>query len=212
MLTTRALLAAVAALAMLVLTAPSASAHTAMLRASPDRDAIVGGSIAFLDLEFLDPVTDATVTVTYNGAPVTGQTTVPDGDVITFTLDQTLTQPGRYQVNYEMISFDGDFTTGGYFFTFDPNAEPTARINPSGSGGVSSTTLVASGAALAVLAALVGLFVWRIDRGRRTEGMAASDGTDTWYDDSDHWDDHSWDDRSWHDEQPDYDEQFWRDR
>lgn len=165
----KALLTAVAALAVAALLAPPASAHTAMLRASPDRDAIAGGSISFVDLEFLDPVTETAVTVTYNGAAVAGRTTVADGEIITFTLDQPLTEPGRYQVNYEMVSSDGDFTTGGYFFTFDPAADQTARIDPSGSDGFSSTMLVLTGVGLAVVVGLLALFVRRIDTRRRQQ-------------------------------------------
>ncbi|MEM7275661.1 MAG: copper resistance protein CopC [Actinomycetota bacterium] len=118
----KALLVALVALLVTAVPALPVRAHTAMLRASPDRDATAGGAIQFVDLEFLDPITNAVVTVTYNGVPVPGRTTVADGRIITFTLDQPLAQPGRYQVNYEMISFDSDFTTGGFFFTFDPTA------------------------------------------------------------------------------------------
>ncbi|MEM9615670.1 MAG: copper resistance protein CopC [Actinomycetota bacterium] len=173
----RALLGIGVALSLFGLLAPPASAHTAMLRASPDRDAVAGGSIAHIDLLFLDPVTEAAVTLTYNGAPVAGQTTVPDGEVITFTLDQPLTETGRYQVSYEMISFDTDFTTGGFFFTFDPTAGGIARIEQPGSGGgISSTTLVLSGIGLTVLVGVLALFVWRLDGRRRDELLEPADG------------------------------------
>lgn len=163
----KTLLAIGAAMALgAVLVAP-AGAHTAMLRASPDRDATAGGAIGFVDLEFLDPVTEASVTVTYNGQPVPGQTTVADGKVITFTLDQPLTQPGRYQVFYEMVSFDSDFTTGGFFFTFDPAAEQVARIEPSVSEGLSTTTVALSAIGLIALIGVPALYVWRIDRRRQ---------------------------------------------
>lgn len=169
------LLSAVAALAVAVLLVLPAGAHTAMLRASPDRNATAGGSIDFIDLEFLDPVTNASVIVTYNGMPVAGRATVADGELITFSLDQPLTQPGRYQVSYEMTSFDSDFTTGGYFFTFDPAADQVARIEPSGAGGLSTTTLststlAASAVALMLLVGLLALFVRRIDSRRRNLG------------------------------------------
>ena len=69
MMMIRALLTTAVALAVTGLLALPAGAHTAMLRASPDRDTTAGGSIGFIDLEFLDPVANASVTVTYNGAP-----------------------------------------------------------------------------------------------------------------------------------------------
>ena len=171
----RPLLATVVALAATAVLALPAGAHTAMLRASPDRDATAGGSIGFVDLEFLDPVTDATVTVTYSGLPVAGRTTVANGEVITFTLDQPLAQPGRYQVNYELISADGDFTTGGYFFTFDPAAGQVERIEPPGSGGFSSTTLALSGAVLILVVGLLALFVRWIDNRRRGQILETID-------------------------------------
>lgn len=171
----KALLATVVTLAVTALLALPAGAHTAMLRASPDRDSTAGGSISFIDLEFLDPVTEASVTVTYNGAPVAGLTTVTDGEVITFTLDQPLVQPGRYQVSYEMISVDGDFTTGGYFFTFDPAADQVERIEPSGSGGFSTTTLALLGAGLIVVIGLLALLVLRLDNRRHDQILEATD-------------------------------------
>lgn len=158
------------------LLARPAGAHTAMLRGSPDRDAIVGGSVDVVDLEFLDPVSQTSVTVTYNGAPLAGQTTVADGVVITHSLDQPLAQPGRYQVSYEMISSDGDFTTGGYFFTFDPVAEQPARIEL-GSSGLPTTTLVLAAAGLSGLVGLLGLLVWRNGR-RRHQPTFAGPGVD----------------------------------
>lgn len=164
-----ALLCALVVSVAVALLAGPAGAHTAMLRASPDRDATAGGSITVVDLQFLDPVSSAAVSVTYNGVPVAGQTTVANGELITFTLDQPLTQPGRYQVNYEMISFDSDFTTGGFFFTFDPAAAQAPRIELPGPGGLSSTTIALSIAGLVVVIMVLALFVQRIDRRRRQQ-------------------------------------------
>ena len=169
----------------IVLTVP-AGAHTAMLRASPDRNATAGGSITVIDLEFLDPVTSASVAVTYNGVPVAGQTTVADGDLITFTLDQPLAEPGRYQVSYEMISFDSDFTTGGFFFTFDPAAAQAPRIEPSGPGGLSTTTLALSIIGLVTVITLLAFFVQRVDKRRRAQ-IVEFDGYDLGLDDDWHY-------------------------
>jgi methionine-rich copper-binding protein CopC len=177
--------AAFAALAAIALLALPAGAHTAMLRASPDRDATAGGAIGHIDLEFLDPVSSVVVSVSYNGVPVAGQTTVAEGELITFTLDQPLNQPGRYQVNYEMISFDSDFTTGGFFFTFDPVAAEAARLELSGPGGFSSTTIAVSVVALVAVIGLLALFVRQIDN-RRSQVLQAVDGYDDHYYEDDH--------------------------
>lgn len=167
----KALLTTAAVLAIAAVLAPPASAHTAMLRGSPDRNATVGGSINVLDLEFLDPVTNASVTVTYNGAPVAGQTTVAAGQVITFTFEEALVQPGRYQVSYEMISLDGDFTTDGYFFTFDPAADQPARIEPSGSGGLPIATITISAAGIIAIVGLLAVFARKTDNRRRNQQL-----------------------------------------
>ena len=177
------MLGALAALAAVTLLAFPAGAHTAMLRASPDRDATAGGTISHIDLEFLDPVSSVVVSVTYNGVPLAGQTTVADGELITYTLDQPLAQPGRYQVNYEMISFDSDFTTGGFFFTFDPVADQVARIEPSGPGGLSPVTIAVSVVALIAVIGLLALFVRRIDN-RRGQVLQEIDDYD--YEDHDY--------------------------
>ncbi|MEM9655870.1 MAG: copper resistance protein CopC [Actinomycetota bacterium] len=169
----RLFLAVIVAAVVSVAVGPPAPAHTAMLRASPDRDAVAGGAIAYVDLEFLEPVSEAEVQVTYNGVPVAGRTTVSEGELITFALTEPLTQPGRYQVGYQMISFDTDFTTGGYFFTFDPAAGQAGRLELSESGGIFDNTLVLSAGGMVVVAALLALFVWRTDNRRRREYLAA---------------------------------------
>ena len=163
----RAAFSTLVVLAMATVLATPAGAHTAMLQASPDRDGVVGGPVTVIDLEFLDPITDAVVSVTYNGVPVAGRTTVADGKLITFALDQPLSQPGRYQVSYEMISFDSDFTTGGFFFSYDPAAAPAERLELPSSSDVPSITLVLAGAGLAILAGFLVVAIVRIERRRR---------------------------------------------
>lgn len=175
-----AIVLAVVPLLLVVVLLPSASAHTAMLRASPDRNATAGGAVQFVDLEFLDPVTNTAVTVTYNGVPLAGRVTEANGKLITFTLDQPLSQPGRYQVNYEMISFDSDFTTGGYFFSFDPLADQPTRIELSAAGGISTGTIVASVVGLVLLGGLLALFVRRIDSHRSQQFEMADGRDDDW--------------------------------
>ena len=75
-----------------------------------------------------------------------------------------------------MISSDGDFTTGGFFFTFDPTAAQPSRIGSSESGGGSSTTVALSAAGLLVLVGLLALVAWRIDNRRRERPLAPTDG------------------------------------
>ncbi len=157
-----------------------ASAHTALLEASPGPDQTVGGTVTGIDLAFLDPISDAIVTVSYNGAPVAGTTTVSNGDLIRFDFDEPLQAPGRYQVFYEMTSFDLDYTTSGFFFTFDTNAAPLIRLEAPTAGGDSSFPLVPTIVAAVVVVALLAAFVWYFDARRRlgltTDGHAPDGG------------------------------------
>ena len=152
--------------------APPASAHTALLGASPGPDQTVGGVVEGIDLAFLDPITDAIVTVSYNGAPVPGSTTVANGELIRFEFDQPLQEVGRYQVFYEMTSFDSDYTTSGFFFTYDVNAAPLVPLDAPGANDDSSFPILPTAIAGIVLVALLAGFVWFSDsRRRQTAGV-----------------------------------------
>jgi methionine-rich copper-binding protein CopC len=156
-------------------------AHTALLQASPGPDETAGGTIDFIDLAFLDPITNAIVTVTFNGEPVAGRTIESDGEVVRFELDQPLQAPGRYQVFYEMTSYDGDYTTSGFFFTFAADGPQPERLTAD-SGG-SSFPVIPTVIGSVVLIALLGVFVWQFDA-RRRGSLAADDRG--YYEDDDH--------------------------
>ena len=146
-----------------------ASAHTALLEASPAPDQTVGGTIDFVDLAFLEPVSDAVVVLSFNGEPVAGQTTVPEGMIIRFELDEPLSTPGRYQISYELTSYDSDYTTNGFFFTYATGGPQPARINTveeQSGGGTSQVIIGATVALLTVLIGLLAIFVWRLDAKR----------------------------------------------
>ena len=155
--------------------APPAGAHTALLEASPGPDETVGGVIDGIDLAFLDPITDAIVTVSYNGAPVAGATTVADGELIRFQFDEPLQLDGRYQVFYEMTSFDLDYTTSGFFFTYAAGAPQPPRLEAPGAGDGSSFPVVPTVIGTTLLVAVLAVFVWQFDARRR---QSAGDGPD----------------------------------
>lgn len=171
-------LLAVAALALL--TARPASGHSALVGASPAPDETVGGTIDVVELAFNESVSQATITVSFNDQPLAGATTVANGEILRFQLDQALSMPGRYQISYEMISFDADFTTSAYFFTFDPAApqpdrisvgEPTGvALSDDGSSGTNWLLVAGSGAAAVAAVVVLALFVWRLDAQRETTG------------------------------------------
>ncbi|MEL7156402.1 MAG: hypothetical protein AAFN30_07370, partial [Actinomycetota bacterium] len=112
----------------------------------------------------------ATVTVTSGGVEVPGEMTATDGIIIRFTLDEPITDPGRYDVEYRMISFDLDNTVDGFFFEYDPTAPEPIRlgveVEPEGTNVV---VVVASVVLMAAVAGLLLLFVRRTDARRRAE-------------------------------------------
>ena len=161
-------------------------AHSALIRTSPGLDTPAGGAIGFVELGFNEPVADAIITVSYNQEPLAGVTTVPDGQIITFELAAPLESPGRYEVAYELVSFDGDYTVDTFFFTYEADAPVPARLGLADLTGGTGTTDLATGgesggtdwvligvfAILAVcLIGVLALFVWRLDARRQQEPL-----------------------------------------
>ncbi len=157
-------------------TARPAVAHTELLQASPGPGQVAGGEIDFVDLAFLEPVSDVTVTVSRSGAEIPATVPVADGRIIHVELGDPLTEPGRYDVAYELTSADLDRTSGAFFFTYDPAATPARRI---GAGPAAPTdrnwALVVTTIALgAVVLALAGRLALRLARLR--SGLPAGTG------------------------------------
>lgn len=171
---------AVAAILVFLLAVRPAAAHSALVGASPAPDETVGGTIDVVELAFNESVSQATITVSFNDQPLAGATTMANGEILRFQLDQALSVPGRYQISYEMISFDTDFTTSAYFFTFDPAAPQPDRIGVGETTGVvisdagtsGTNWLLVVGSAVGAVAAVVVLaaYVWRLDAQRETTG------------------------------------------
>lgn len=161
------LVAALAAV-LLMLGAP-ASAHTDLLRGSPGPAQRAGGTVDFVDLVFLESVTEFDLVLEDpNGDPVDGTLSSTEGQLFRYQLDEPLSETGRYIVRYTMISADGDDTATGYFFTYEENAPqplPLGEIDVPDTG----TSLVAIGAAVVFFACLIGLamiFLTRLERKR----------------------------------------------
>ncbi len=78
-----------------------------------------------------------------------------------------------------MTSFDSDFTTDGFFFTFDPAGPQPVEIDLSAGQGLGQETaegsdwgfFAAVGVLIASLFCLVGIFVWRVDAKRRSDAI-----------------------------------------
>jgi methionine-rich copper-binding protein CopC len=124
----RPLWAAAMVVASGLLVVSPAGAHTALLQSSPGSGQVAGGVIDFLDLVYLEPVSEVEITVTGPDREVVpGEMVVDEGQIIRYAMEP-LTEPGRYIVRYTMISFDEDITNSGYFFEYDPEALAPVRL------------------------------------------------------------------------------------
>lgn len=151
------------------MSAGPAAAHTELLQASPGPGQRAGGDIDFIDLVFLEPVSSASVEVVHDGEVVPGSMTVTDGSIIRFVFDEALTSSGRYDVTYQMISYDLDDTEDGFFFTFEPEAPQALRIGEPGEvGGRNWLQIGATVVLIASLAGLAFVFLSRLEQRRRT--------------------------------------------
>ncbi|MCP3992582.1 MAG: hypothetical protein GY724_26155 [Actinomycetia bacterium] len=154
-------------------------AHSAMIDASPAPDETVGGTIDIVELAFNEPVSEAVITVSYNEEPLAGVTTMTEGEIIRFELDDALEVPGRYEVSFEMISSDTDYTTSAFFFTYEADAPQPAQIGETDrvgltsgdSGGTSRILIGAMAILLATVFGLLAIFVWRVDARRRRDTL-----------------------------------------
>lgn len=151
-----------------------AGAHTDLLQASPGPGQRAGGDIDFLDLAFLEPVSDATVEVLHDGQPVPGSMITTDGSIIRFEFDEALTSAGTYEVTYAMTSYDLDATTGTFSFTFEPEAPQARRIGTVEPEPRNWLPIVATGVLIAALAAAAFLFLSRVEAKRRS-GASSTD-------------------------------------
>ena len=168
----------VLAMAAGVLAAPKpAAAHTELLQASPGPGQRGGGKVEFIDLVFLEPVSEATVQVLFEGESLPGKMNVDEGSIIRFELDDPLETPGSYQVVYQMISYDLDDTEADFSFTFSPDAPQVQRIGDPGAGeqGPNWVAIVATGVLVLSLAGLAFLFLSRLESKRRLAGEGPDD-------------------------------------
>ncbi len=156
--------------------APPAAAHTDLLQASPGPGQRAGGEIDFVDLAFLEPVSDATVDVVHDGGTVAGSMVTTDGSIIRFEFDEPLASAGTYDVSYAMTSADLDATTGRFTFTFEPSAPQAVRIGTVGPEPRNWVPVIATGVLIVALAGAAFLLLGRLEARRRaaTEATTAA--------------------------------------
>lgn len=171
----RGLLAAAAVFVLVLVPATAGSAHTDLLRGSPGPAQRAGGNVDFIDLVFLESVTEFDVVLEDpNGDTLGGTLSSTEGQLFRFQLDEPLTETGRYIVRYTMISADGDDTATGYFFTYEESAPqplPLGEIDIPDTG----TPLAAIAAAVVFFACLIGLamiFLTRLEKKRASTAQS----------------------------------------
>jgi len=140
--------------------APRAAAHTSLVDASPEPDSIVGGNIERIDLEFGGNVSGPGVSVRGpDGERIGGDVSQPFTNRVSLVLAEPLTAPGRYWVDYAIVSTDGDRVDQSYGFDFEVGA-PQPRPLPQPSSGPSQLLLITVGVGLG-FACIAGFTRWQ---------------------------------------------------
>lgn len=121
-----------ALLAILVVLAAPAAAHTQIRRATPGPAESVEAPVEEVVLEFLDPVlpTPSIEVTDASGAMVDGQGAVRlVGDDVARLEVGPIEEPGEYQVDYAFVAVDGATQDGAHRFTVisTPGSAPEAR-------------------------------------------------------------------------------------
>ena len=157
----RPLVAAVAtAGALLLVAAPSASAHDALVSTTPAGGSTVASAPSAITLTFEEPPTTQGMAVSLTAPDGTVSKLVPTlaGDVVTAPVSGSL-DPGAYRVAWRIVADDGHPVTGTFAFTI-AGATSSAPATPSASASSVATDGAASaGPGLWVVAvlAVVGL-------------------------------------------------------
>lgn len=148
---------------------PSASAHAALLGASPRPGSTVGGTVrtfeVLLDQRALD-LHDMELT-TEAGRPLAGSWAQAAPNLLRLTADEPLSTPGNYIVSYRVTVEDGDTTRSAFVFTYAPSASPPPTIPEADIMDERSLVLPVSLGALAVIGGL--LVAWAFLRPGRED-------------------------------------------
>lgn len=170
------LVGALGVLAIVASLSTSAGAHTALLQGSPGPGQRAGGTVDFIDLIYLEPVSRVAITLEDpSGDLIDGEVLNEDGQIIRYRMP-ALTETGRYIVRYTMISADGDDTESAFFFTYHPDATQPVRL---GDADVpdNTSTIVATVAGVVLAVSLIGLaliFLTKLERDRAAKVAGAA--------------------------------------
>ena len=143
----RSLVAVVAtAGALLLVAAPSASAHDVFISSTPANGSTLTSAPTAITLTFEEPPTTSGLAVALTAPDGTVSTLVPtlSGDVVTAPVTGTLA-PGAYTVAWRVVADDGHPLTGTLTFTLSVPSPPPSPSAASASGSaspVATTTAV----------------------------------------------------------------------
>jgi methionine-rich copper-binding protein CopC len=121
--------AVVLAAALLALTAV-AQAHTHLKEATPADKSVVNAAPANVVLKFSEAAKVTALTLHKDGEADQKLTASPDTASAQVTAALPKLSPGKYAVNWRVVSDDGHIMSGQLSFTFDPNATPSAGKAP----------------------------------------------------------------------------------
>ncbi|MBT8199394.1 MAG: copper resistance protein CopC, partial [Acidimicrobiia bacterium] len=141
-------------LALCLLGAGPAGAHSGLISASPEPGAEVGGLINRIELVFDAAVSDPAVTLTApRDVAVDGILTQPAPERLFFEMSP-LEDDGLYLVRYRFVSEDGDLTESAYTFTYRSAARESGSMKDPPATGNSTTWTIF----IVLLVVVVGLW------------------------------------------------------
>jgi methionine-rich copper-binding protein CopC len=123
---TSSILVAVAALALTAV----AQAHTHLKEATPADKSVVNAAPTSLALKFSEAAKVTALTLHKDGGADEKLTASPNTASADFTAALPKLAPGKYSVDWRVVSDDGHIMNGKLSFTFDPAAKPSAGKAP----------------------------------------------------------------------------------
>ncbi|MEJ0037632.1 MAG: copper resistance CopC family protein [Gammaproteobacteria bacterium] len=107
-----------------------AQAHTHLKQATPADKSVVNTAPASVMLKFSEAAKVTALTLHKDGEADQKLTASPDTASAQVTAALPKLSPGKYSVNWRVVSDDGHIMSGQLSFTFDPKATPSAGAAP----------------------------------------------------------------------------------
>jgi copper resistance protein C len=116
--------------AALLALSPLAQAHTHLKEATPADKSVVNSAPANVVLKFSEAAKVTALTLHKEGEADQKLTASPDTASAQVTAALPKLAPGKYSVDWRVVSGDGHIMSGQLSFTFDPKATPSAGKAP----------------------------------------------------------------------------------